>query len=282
MFVSKNRPMNKLLTVMATVLGSVAIFLATRGQVFSRVTVNGPSLRMLAAGQGTPTVVFEAGAGGPLEAWCRIQGAVAEFARTISYDRAGNGLSSKGALPRDGRNIATELHAALQSAGVPPPYVLVGHSLGGPYIRVFAGMYPDEVAGMVLVDPTQEDLIAWAKARDPKPENTKKFRPEDEVDCAPLTFNQVRQSQLPTGIPIILIAGMGPRVVPTFLPNALKEEAAKDREDVYRAKLRFYQDWLRNIPNGRLVITEDSGHGIPFEEPQLVIDAVREIVQRTR
>ena len=274
--------MNKLLTVTAAVIGSAAIFLATRGQVFSRVAANGPSLRMLAIGQGTSTVVFEAGAGGPLECWCRIQGRVAEFARTISYDRAGNGLSGKGATPRDGRNIATELHAALRSAGVPPPYVLVGHSLGGPYVRVYAGTYPDEVAGLVLVDPTQEDLIAWAKARDPKPESTQKFRPYDEVDCAPFTFEQAKQSQIPAGIPVILIAGMGPREVPTFMPNAFKEEVTKDHEVLYRAKLGFYQDWLKNIPNGRLVITENSGHGIPLEEPQVVIDAVKEIVQRAR
>jgi len=271
--------MNKLLTVIAAVVGTAAIFLATRGQVFSHVTANGPSLRVFETGQGTSTVVFEAGAGGPLETWCRVQGAVAEFARTISYDRAGNGLSSKGATPRDGRNVAVELHAALQSAGVPPPYVLVGHSLGGPYIRVFAGMYPDEVAGLVLVDPTQEDLVAWAKARDPKPENPRKFRHDDEVDCAPLTFEQARQSQIPVRIPVILIAGMGPAVVPAFIPSAFKEEAKKDHEDLYPAKLKFYEDWLRKIPNGRLVTTENSGHGIPFEEPQLVIDAVKEIVQ---
>ena len=282
MFVSLNCPMNKLLTITAVLLGCAAIFLATRGQKFGRITANGPSLRMLAAGQGTPTVVFEAGAGGPLESWCRVQGAVAEFARTISYDRAGNGLSEKGAAPRDGRNAAAELHTALQSARVPPPYVLVGHSLGGPYIRVFAGMYPDEVVGLVLVDPTQEELVAWAKARDPKPENTRKLRADDEVDCAPLTFEQARQSRLPAGIPVILIAGMGPRVVPAFIPTALKEDAARDRGDLYRAKLKFYEDWLTNIPNGRLVITENSGHGIPFEEPQLIIDAVKEIVQRTR
>src|SRR4029077_19435539 len=113
-----------------------------------------------------------------------IQPAVSQFAKTISYDRAGNGLSKKGPAPRDGRRVATELHTALHNARASPPYILVGHSLGGPYIRVFAGLYPEEVAGLVLVDPTQEDLIAWDKARKAQPPPEHKFRPADEVDCA--------------------------------------------------------------------------------------------------
>jgi pimeloyl-ACP methyl ester carboxylesterase len=110
-------------------------------------------------GSGNPTVIFEAGAGGPLEVWARIQPEVSKFTRTVSYDRAGNGLSKKGPTPRDGRHVATELHTALHNAHVPPPYSLVGHSLGGPYIRVFAGMYPDEVAGMVLVSRSRDVMM---------------------------------------------------------------------------------------------------------------------------
>src|SRR5438552_56401 len=133
--------MNKLIAGMASVLSCAAILLAMSGHSFSRIDAGGPALRMLMAGNGTPTVLFESGAGGPLETWIRVQPAVSKFARTISYDRAGNGLSKKGTTPRDGRRIATELHAALHNAHAPPPYILVGHSLGGPYIRVFAGMF---------------------------------------------------------------------------------------------------------------------------------------------
>src|SRR5437764_928971 len=83
-----------------------------------------------------PTLAFETGSGGPLDAWMRVQPEVGEFTSTISYDRAGNGLSPRGPTPRDGRQIAIELHTALRNAGARPPYVLVGHSLGGPFIRV--------------------------------------------------------------------------------------------------------------------------------------------------
>ena len=235
---------------------------------------------MLMTGSGTPTVVLEAGAGSSLEEWVKVQPEVSRFARTISYDRAGNGLSERGPTPRDGRRVATELHAALHHAHAPPPYILVGHSLGGPYIRVFAGMYPDEVAGMVLVDPTQEELIAWAKARDPKPADHP-FRPYDEVDCAPLTFEQARASSLPE-VPVFLIAGMGPRKQPGFLTKEFREEVEKDQKTYYPAKLKFYREWLDKVPRGQLIITKNGGHGIPFEEPALVVSTIQQAVEQVK
>src|SRR5579872_1659819 len=269
---------SKPLSALAIILSVVAILLARVGERFTRVDAGGPSVRMLMTGQGDPTVVFESGSGSPLETWLRVQPKVSRFARTISYDRAGNGLSEKGPVPRDGRQIAGELHAALLNAHARPPYILVGHSLGGPYARIFAGMYPQEVAGMVLVDPTQEELIEWAKARDPKPERTP--RPYDEVDCAPATLAQARASQLPPGIPVVLISGMGPLEMPGFLPAALKAEVRKDQQIFYPAKLRFHRQWTDKIPAAKLIITKNSGHGIPFEEPELIVDAIRLVAQQ--
>ncbi len=86
-----------------------------------------------------------------------MQPQVAERTRVVAYDRAGVGWSDRGPEPRDGRQIATELHTALEAAAVGGPYVLVGHSFGGVYVRIFADLYPDEVAGLVLVDPTHPD-----------------------------------------------------------------------------------------------------------------------------
>jgi pimeloyl-ACP methyl ester carboxylesterase len=273
--------MNSTLAWLAAVLSAAAVLLAIRGQSYSRVDAGGPVLRMFTSGSGSPTVVFEAGAGGSLDEWMRIQTEVGKFATALAYDRAGNGLSPKGPIPRDGKRIAEELHTALRRAHAVPPFILVGHSLGGPYIRIFAGMYPDEVAGLVLVDPSQEGLAAWAKARDPKPEDHK-LRREDEVDCAPVTFAQASKSRMPTNIPIILITGMGPRDIPDFLPEALKTEVRKDREVFYPAKLKFHKEWVEQFPRGRQIVTENSGHGIPLEEPQLIIDTVRDVVERVR
>src|SRR5688500_17826762 len=111
---------------MAVVFSALALFLPTRSQTFTRVAIYGRTMRMLVAGSGESTVVFENGLGPPLEMWGKVQPHVSRFARTVTYDRAGVGLSEEAPHPRDGRHIAEELRHALRVAGVLPPYVLVG------------------------------------------------------------------------------------------------------------------------------------------------------------
>jgi len=103
-----------------------------------------------------PTVILEAGAGDFSVDWSLVQPQVARFARVCSYDRAGSGWSDLGPRPRTRHQIVWELHTLLEKAGVPPPYVLVGHSAGGMMVRVYTSVYRSEVAGMVLVDSADE------------------------------------------------------------------------------------------------------------------------------
>jgi len=233
---------NRQFTALAVLLSAAAFFLATRSQSFTRLTIEGHSIRMLIAGSGTPTVVFENGLGPPLEMWGKVQPEVSGFARTVAYDRAGVGLSRAGPLPRDGRQIAAELHLALRAAGVPPPYVLVGASLGGLFVRVFAGMYPDEVCGIVLVDPTHD-----AAAFD-------------------------------TRAPLVLIDATSPREVP-FASRTVRQLRADLRPEI-DAESRAYKEWIDAIPGARLVITGQSGHNVPIEHPDLVIETIREVVNQ--
>jgi pimeloyl-ACP methyl ester carboxylesterase len=114
-------------------------------------------LNLDCSGQGGPTVVLESGGGMPAFAWFKVQPEVAKFTRVCSYDRAGYGWSGPGPEPRTSGQIATELRALLATAGERGPYVMVGHSLGGFNVRVFAGRYPDDVSGVVLVDASHED-----------------------------------------------------------------------------------------------------------------------------
>lgn len=279
--------MNRLLTMVAFAMSAAAVCLMAQRQSFTRVDAGGPRLRMLVAGHGKATVIFEAGAGSPLEAWVRIQPGVSRFAKTVSYDRAGNGLSDQGPVPRDGAHVVAELHAALKSARLAPPYILVGHSLGGPFVRLFAATYPREVAGLVLVDPTQEALLAWAKQHrtgdddhDDSENPGHAPRPDDEVDCAPQTFAELRDKPLPAGMAVTLISGMGPREIPSFITAKMRREVEKDRLTLYPAKLRFYKEWLAKVPGAQLIVTQESGHGIPYEEPDLVIKAIRDLVER--
>lgn len=131
-------------------------------QVGRSVDIGGRSLNIYCAGQGSPAVILESGAGAPGYSWMAVQPQVAQFTRVCWYDRAGYGWSDPGPYPRSSRAIANDLHDLLHAAAIPPPYVLVGASFGGFNVRVYNGLYPEEVAGVVLVDAAHEDESARA------------------------------------------------------------------------------------------------------------------------
>jgi pimeloyl-ACP methyl ester carboxylesterase len=122
------------------------------------VDVGGRRLHLWCTGAGSPVVILEAGGSGNVLEWSRVQPDVAMTTRVCSYDRAGFGWSDLGPNPRSAAQIVSELHRLLQTAHVPGPYVLTGHSIGGLFVRLFTSEYPVDVAGMVLVDATHEDL----------------------------------------------------------------------------------------------------------------------------
>lgn len=123
----------------------------------SLVNSAGCRLHVQTAGSGFPTVVLETGLGGMSAAWGWIQPETAKFCRVVSYDRAGLGWSGEDTAPKTAVQAAQRLHYALLRSCIPPPYVLVGHSMGGLFIRVFTDLYPDKVAGMLLLDAVHPD-----------------------------------------------------------------------------------------------------------------------------
>jgi pimeloyl-ACP methyl ester carboxylesterase len=155
--------------IFGTILGCIAA-LITSGVLYQRLGArhdrlryagsgrwisigDGCKLYLLEKGSGGPTVLFESGIAATNLNWCRIQETVSRFTHTASYDRGGLGWSSPASSARTPGNIAIELHAMLEGAGIKPPYVLVGHSFGGLVMRRYALLYPEDVAGVVLVDP---------------------------------------------------------------------------------------------------------------------------------
>jgi pimeloyl-ACP methyl ester carboxylesterase len=118
------------------------------------IDVDGHRLYLNCVGSGSPTVVLEPGAGATSSHMGWIAPALARSIRVCVYDRAGRGWSEPADTPQDGARIATDLHTLVHRAGEVGPYVLAGHSFGGLYVRIFAAHYPDEVAGLVLVDST--------------------------------------------------------------------------------------------------------------------------------
>jgi pimeloyl-ACP methyl ester carboxylesterase len=130
------------------------------------IDVGGYRLHLFCTGEGSPTVILDALFPGTVSNWAWVQPEIARGTRVCAYDRAGLGWSDSGPEPRDARRQAQELHTLLANAKVSGPYVLVGHSLGGLTVRMFADLYPDEVAGMVLVEATNPD--AWKRHGKPE------------------------------------------------------------------------------------------------------------------
>jgi pimeloyl-ACP methyl ester carboxylesterase len=126
------------------------------------VDVGGYRLHINTLGENThpgPTVVLESGLGCNSLDWALVQPKIAKFARVCSYDRSGSGWSDESSLERTSQNIVEELHTLLHTAGIPEPYVLVGHSFGGINVRLYTSRYPKEVAGVILVDSSHEDQL---------------------------------------------------------------------------------------------------------------------------
>lgn len=134
------------------------------------VSIGSHRLHVLSAGAGIPTVMFEAALGASSISWALVQPAIARLIGTCAYDRAGMGFSELGPEPRTAQRIVDEMHAVLEAAVVPKPYLLVGHSYGGMTCRLFAAQHPGEVAGMLLLDPA--DPHAWLR---PTPERRRKL-----------------------------------------------------------------------------------------------------------
>jgi len=237
------------------------------------INVGGHKLRIQVAGSGTPTVVLEYGLGGGIGDWNDIFPEVARFTRVVAYDRAGYGKSEPGPEPRSQTQIATELHALLHRAKVAPPYVLVGHSLGGANIRAFAHLFKEEVAGLVFVDPFNVNIFTSQSEQERKAamaqqEAALKGAPAGvQAEWAflksedPNNFPQLRSFGAPPDVPMmVLVAGRGRP--PHWVKSMLEE----------------YGPWVAEASEGGLVVTPESRHHIQRDDPALVLSAIRRVV----
>jgi pimeloyl-ACP methyl ester carboxylesterase len=127
-------------------------------RVGQAVDISGRTLNLYCSGQGTPTVILETGGNSPGYEWLLQQSKMAVFTRTCWYDRAGVGWSDPPSSPRTSATVASNLHEALQRAGVLPPYVMAGGSVGGEYVHIYTARYPTDVAGLVLIDSAVPDM----------------------------------------------------------------------------------------------------------------------------
>jgi pimeloyl-ACP methyl ester carboxylesterase len=222
------------------------------------------------AGSGAPVVVFESGLGMTRETWRDVQDEVSLFTETFSYNRAGYARSPKALGTRDAATVVAELRALLAERGLAPPYLLVGHSLGGLYMQYYARNFPNEVTGLVLVDSSHWEQSERLRAVAPSVAADAARRARSlsgivaqENAAFELSERQVRDSPPLRPMPLIVLsAGQQPRGggVPAEFWAGLQRELAAQ------------------LPGARHTIAERSGHFIQERQPQYVWAAVRDIV----
>jgi len=248
-----------------------------------RLNVGGYKLYINCEGRatrGVPVVVMDAGMGNSSESWLGIQPKVAEFSRVCIYDRAGLGNSDPSTHTRTTTQIAVDIHNLLARAGVSGPLVLVGHSLGGINARWYASMYPKEVVGMVLVDSAHEEQFARTEALIPE-EIKKQFPPSafepmgpEKIDFKD-TERRARMSKWHADIPLIVLTAANARAEPPGPLAFLAPKFEQVRQDLQ-------QDLVQRSAKGKQIIATKSGHFIHHDEPELVVSAIREVIDATR
>lgn len=227
--------------------------------------------RVRIEGEGTATVVFEAGLGDTLDVWAKVQPRIASgCARTVSYNRAGYPGSPKADTPRDAATVVAELRAELQDRGLAPPYLLVGHSLGGLYVQYFARNYPGEVAGLVLVDSTHWDQLERIRREAPAAYGTLRL-------ASLLMFGTMRKEFADSNLAGEQVhASPAPAAIPTMVLSSTR--AAPGETPAFRALMRRLQTEIsKEYAAERPDFVAGSGHYIQRDQPQAVIEAIREM-----
>jgi len=242
------------------------------------VDVGGYRLYMRCMGRGNPTVVFDAGLGEDLSTWNQVQPEVAQFSQACAYDRANVAPSDNRptTIKVSAQQIARELHSLLVNAHLPGPYILVGHSLGGLFMQMFACQYRREVAGMVLVDSTHpEQALRLAAALGPafSSEARQGFPVEG------ITYDDVLAMQTQ----VDAARGRFPQVPLTVLVRSRFTSSVHWTATQYKqAWMSLQTDLSRRSSQGKLVVAQNSGHFIQIDRPDVVIASIHEIILETQ
>ncbi len=268
----------------------------------------GRKIYLTCRGTGSPTVVLVSGLKGSAEDWNitskrrpSVFRSVAKFTRVCAYDRPGTPVGEKPSRsdpvpqPVTARDAVSDLHALLEASGQPGPYVLVGHSYGGLVVRLYASLYPDNVAGMVLVDALSEGLqdaetpAEWKIQRQlilGDDRESVALYPALERINPDRSFAQLRAARRLRPMPLVVLSAdrpWGPQIPALIADGTLPANVPPDFGYVTdRAQKRAQAKLARLVPNAKHVTKTNSGHEIQKEQPQLVTKAIREVVKAVR
>lgn len=238
------------------------------------------------------TVLLEAGLAADSAYWAQVQAGAANFTRVCRYDRAGLGQSDPAPTPRDGAAVVADLQALLDRAGVSGPYILVAHSFGALFARLFAAAQPDTVRGLVLVDPVHEDWWPESLAALPpeSPDDSqrlqsfRRFLSEEVADPArnqegldiPAVAEQVRATAGLGSRPLIVLTASNFDVLAPGLPPAVEARLAE----------LFQQELPRRLTelssDSTQIVVPESGHNIPVQRPDMIVLGVQAVLASGR
>lgn len=252
--------------------------------------------------EGQPVIVLESGHGTPMDNWDRVLDGLADLAPVVAYDRPGIGESEPDDEMPTMKNVADKLVEILDQLEVAPPYVLVGHSLGGLYVRGFALYYPERLAGLVIIDPadftetdenmreyyhfmdwseSQIDSMIFAIRKGLQSRNEgapPSIKEEGEVLAAirARDFEEIRSTPLPN-IPVHIITGGR-----FDMPASMRSDKYDD-EAIFRSKIKHriarWIDVVQTVNKGMFFYSGDAGHFVQWDDPELVISSVRIVLQ---
>ena len=289
--------------IVAALSGATYQWLATRKELAATpppghlVDIGGYRLHLWCTGDGAPAVVLDTGLGGSSADWGFVQPDVARFTRVCSYDRAGMGYSDPGPSPRTARRIASELAELLGRGGIGGPVVLVGASIAGFDVRVFASDHPERAAGLVLVDASHEDQahevppmarfvpllstigvlrlfgVSFGQRVESLAPSVREFAratsfraagyqaAADEIIHSRQSASEVRSSRRKLTIPVVVITG------------------GRGADENWR---QLQRDQASLSERGCLTIAQESGHVVAVDQPEVVVDAIRTVVETAR
>jgi len=269
------------------------------------IELDGRAVRVQAIGlqdrsPGAPVIVFEAGASNSLEIWGGLLPRVASMAPVVAYDRAGLGRSEWDGTSPTPRHVADRLRRVLQQIGAGPPFVLVGFSWGGMLAHYFAGYYPADVVGLVLIDPSPmvtesladnlspfEKIGAgragfeayWSSFSALLAQAPPAVRAENQVLRGLLEMDLVARDLRPVpAVPMAVVVAAKYFAVPLKVPFDLQQHFQAD----LRYRLRVLSEWVLASPHGTLVMANNTTHTIPREDPALIESAVQRVLGALR
>ncbi len=291
------------LIVATALIGAAYQWLATRQALAATpppghlVDIGGYRLHLWCIGNGAPAVILDTGLGGSTADWGFVQPEVARFTRVCSYDRAGMGYSDPGPSPRTARRISNELAELLARSGNAGPVVLVGASIAGFNVRVFGSDHPDRTAGLVLVDASHEDEaheaprmaqfvpllstigvfrllgVSFGQRVETLAPSVRPFAratgfraagyqtAADELRHIRESISEVRRSRRKLTIPVLVVTG------------------GRGADENWR---RLQRDHASLSDRGCLIVAKESGHVVALDQPEIIVDAIRTVVERAR